>query len=262
MDQPVRAALAVLLAALLLPGCAAQPAQELPPTEMQYADYTAEDGTQIGSPAYETQPPEDFGQAADYDEQPPVEPSPAEEEGDIAEPPDAPPQIPPPAGEPAPVQPAPAADPAPYPQPQPAVPSPQPPVSTPPVSINAFYIGEVVRLVNLERERAGLKPLEVNHTLVQAAQIRAGELPHSFSHNRPNGRRWSTVLDEVGLDLFSWGENIAYGQQTPAAVVADWMDSPTHRENILRERFTLIGVGFHQDERGRYHWVQLFGEFH
>ena len=39
------------------------------------------------------------------------------------------------------------------------------------------------------------------------------------------------------------GENVAYGYSTPSELVAAWMNSPHHRENILDRRFHYLGVG-------------------
>jgi len=119
--------------------------------------------------------------------------------------------------------------------------------------------GEVIRLTNLERERAGAPRLEANLLLTQAAEIRAREIARSFSHTRPNGSQWASVIEETGLSLGSWGENIAGGQLTAASVVSSWMGSPGHRENIVRQNFDQIGVAVYRDESGRLHWAQLFG---
>lgn len=53
------------------------------------------------------------------------------------------------------------------------------------------------------------------------------------------------------------GENIAYGQSTPAEVMNGWMNSSGHRANILKSDFKEIGIAaFYKN--GRYYWVQLF----
>ena len=57
------------------------------------------------------------------------------------------------------------------------------------------------------------------------------------------------------LDTLTAGENIAYGQRTPAAVMDAWMNSSGHRANILNSSYTHIGVGY--CERGNY-WTQMF----
>lgn len=119
------------------------------------------------------------------------------------------------------------------------------------------FASEVVRLVNVERENNGLSPLSENSTLGDYAQVRSKEIVSKFSHERPDGTR---AIDYVGgLGTFrTYGENIAMGQQTPEAVVDAWMNSPGHRANILKENFTMIGVGCYKSG-GAYYWVQIFG---
>lgn len=117
---------------------------------------------------------------------------------------------------------------------------------------------EVVELVNQERAKAGLNPLTVNADVTAAARIRCVEQTSSFSHTRPNGSSFSTVLDEQGVNYMSAGENIAYGQRTPKEVMNAWMNSQGHRENILNSRYTSIGVGCYQAPNGTLYWTQLF----
>ena len=108
----------------------------------------------------------------------------------------------------------------------------------------------VVRLVNEEREKQGLEPLDVDENLMELARIRAEELEEKFSHERPDGTHAAQV--------FSGGENIAGDYTSPSAVMEAWMGSEGHRNNILRERFHYIGVSCYQDANGDLHWVQLF----
>lgn len=125
-----------------------------------------------------------------------------------------------------------------------------------------MYADEVIRLVNIEREKYGVAPLERDDTLMQAAQLRAEELSESFSHTRPDGSSCFTVLKDMGISYWAGGENIAAGQRTPQKVVDSWMNSPGHRANILSEGFTAIGVGYYNCDGGdggygRY-WTQMF----
>lgn len=122
----------------------------------------------------------------------------------------------------------------------------------------AAFAREVIRLVNIERAAAGLGTLEANPLIQDAAQTRAQELPALFSHTRPDGREWYTAFGEVGLRTSGSGENIASGHENPAHVVRGWMNSTSHRDNILARNFNHIGVGVYQDENGMLHWVQLF----
>ena len=116
---------------------------------------------------------------------------------------------------------------------------------------------EVVRLVNAERAKYGLSALTVNAKASQAAQVRAAEQARGFSHTRPNGTSCFTALREAGVSYRSAGENIAYGQRTPQEVVTAWMNSATHRANILGRQFTQIGVGY-TVINGTPYWAQFF----
>lgn len=128
----------------------------------------------------------------------------------------------------------------------------------------AAYQQEVLRLVNIERQKAGVAPLTMDNTaLTAAAMKRAEELQELFEHTRPDGSDCFTVLKEYKVPFpselsYCAGENIAYGQRTPAEVVNAWMNSPGHRANILKDRFSQIGVGYFKDQQGRANWVQLF----
>lgn len=123
------------------------------------------------------------------------------------------------------------------------------------------YRKEVLRLVNEERAKAGVSALEMDDAqLLDAAQVRAKELTELFSHTRPDGTDCFTALTERKINAWSAGENIAAGQQTPAAVVESWMNSPGHRANILSTNFTKLGVGYYYKvgTTYRHYWVQMF----
>ena len=122
---------------------------------------------------------------------------------------------------------------------------------------NSSYAAQVVSLVNAERAKNGLPALTVSTKVQQAAQTRAGELKSSFSHTRPSGASCFTALREAGVSYTRAGENIAYGQNTPAAVVQAWLGSPGHRANILSRDFTTIGVGY-TVVNGTAYWTQFF----
>lgn len=120
------------------------------------------------------------------------------------------------------------------------------------------YVEQVAKLVNEERAKAGLSALTLNTDITAAANVRAKEIAQSFSHTRPNGSSFSSVLREQGISFRGAGENIAWGQKTPEQVMNGWMNSEGHRANILNKNFTEIGVGYYQDANGVNHWVQLF----
>lgn len=129
-------------------------------------------------------------------------------------------------------------------------------VNKPISDVPADYEAEVVRLVNIEREKNGLSALKSdNSRLNKAADIRAEEILTVFSHTRPSGADCFSALIEYGVKYRAAGENIAYGYRTPEEVVEGWLNSPGHRANILNPSFTHIGVGYNKNGSG---WVQLF----
>lgn len=133
-----------------------------------------------------------------------------------------------------------------------------PGIDAPEDSVVLSYTEQVVALVNEERAREGLAPLSIDPKVQTAAQIRAEECEQSFSHTRPDGTNFSTSLSQQGVTYKRSGENIAWGQQSPEEVVNAWMNSSSHRANIMNSRFTKIGVGYHQNANGVNYWSQLF----
>ena len=126
------------------------------------------------------------------------------------------------------------------------------------VNSNALSFAEqVVELVNAERAKVNLPALTMTTKLNEAALVRAKETVQSFSHTRPNGSSFSTVLKENGISFQGAGENIAWGQRTSEQVVNAWMNSEGHRANILNQGYTSIGVGYYLNGATPY-WAQLF----
>ncbi len=120
---------------------------------------------------------------------------------------------------------------------------------------------EVLKIMNQEREKEGLPPLTSLPELQDATDTRAAELAELFSHDRPDGRPWKTVFDEIDLPTYrTAGENIAAGYGNPEAVMVGWMNSAGHRSNILGAAYTHVGVGHHYQSGSDYrnYWTQLF----
>ena len=119
------------------------------------------------------------------------------------------------------------------------------------------YEQEVVRLVNAQRVQNGLKPLAENWELSRVARYKSADMAGKryFSHESPTYGSPYQMMRSFGISFRFAGENIAYGQRTPAEVVNAWMNSSSHRANILSSSYTQIGVGYH--EAGNY-WTQMF----
>ena len=120
------------------------------------------------------------------------------------------------------------------------------------------YVTEVIRLVNEERAKAGVAAVVFDAKVQAAAEVRVKELEQSPTHTRPDGSSCFTALEDQGIAYVSAGENIAGGYKTPQEVMEGWMNSTGHRENILRAKYTRIGVGYYQDASGTTYWTQMF----
>ena len=123
-------------------------------------------------------------------------------------------------------------------------------------------IKKVVEIINSYRKEGGLEPLVLDDTLSTVACARAEELAWSgrFSHYRPNGKFFSSILRDAGITKGSAGENIGRGYASAEDVCEAWKNSETHYENIMNPSFTRIGVGVaaDPDPDGKLCWVQLF----
>ena len=119
------------------------------------------------------------------------------------------------------------------------------------------FEGEVVRLVNAERQKAGCSPLKHNWELSRVARYKSQDMKDLgyFSHTSPTYGTPFQMIKSFGITYRTAGENIAKGYSTPAAVVSGWMSSPGHRANILNPSFTEIGVGY---VSGGHYWTQMF----
>lgn len=103
---------------------------------------------------------------------------------------------------------------------------------------------KIIELTNLERKKNGLAPLRENPLLSEAARRKAADMFafNYWAHVSPTGRSpWSFFAD-VGYKYQYAGENLARDFADPDSVVAAWMNSPTHRENIINPKYQEIGV--------------------
>ena len=104
---------------------------------------------------------------------------------------------------------------------------------------------ELLKQINQKRTANGLSMLSYSADLQASADIRAKESVQNFSHLRPDGRGCETA---VTVDYTVTGENLI--QVTSEFATADimmdtWMNSPTHRNNILLASFTKMAVGIY-----------------
>lgn len=124
---------------------------------------------------------------------------------------------------------------------------------------------KVIELTNARREKLGLTTLTQNSLLSRAAEAKAKNMfkEQYWAHYAPDGTSpWFFVRSE-GYSYVAAGENLGKDFSDSESLVQAWMDSPTHRDNLLQPRYTEIGVAVVNGELFGYETtlvVQLFGE--
>ncbi len=106
-------------------------------------------------------------------------------------------------------------------------------------------------LINDQRTTHGLAAVAPNTDLRQAALSHSNEMVNEsyFEHTSPSGLTFMDRIEQFGYmnGARTWtvGENLVWGNgplSTPQALVTAWMNSPPHRENLLRPTFRELGV--------------------
>jgi hypothetical protein len=103
---------------------------------------------------------------------------------------------------------------------------------------------KIVEYTNQERAKLGLPLLKINQSLNQGAQLKAGDMFafDYWAHESPSGREPWEFFREVDYDYRVAGENLARDFMNADDVVQAWMESPTHRDNIVNAKYKEIGV--------------------
>ena len=135
------------------------------------------------------------------------------------------------------------------------------------VTLITGFEDEMITRINSERAQAGVPALALNARLSEFAIIRAAEAGVQWSHTRPDGTQCFTVLDsdpEFKSHISEAGENLAWNQTTVKIVMDEWMQSPGHRENILKLPYNYVGLAcviVYRDSGSRDHlWAQMFAK--
>lgn len=137
------------------------------------------------------------------------------------------------------------------------------------IKINRSLSGLVINSVvidatNQERQLLGLGELKINEALRKAAQDKADDMAQKgyFAHQSPDGKNPWYWIDQTGYTYKAAGENLAVNFDYSKDVVNAWMNSPTHRANIVKAKYQEIGIGiaegFYQG-RPTVFVVQMFG---
>lgn len=128
------------------------------------------------------------------------------------------------------------------------------------IDYSTVYAQQVLELVNIERSKAGLKPLVLDTKLSYVATEKSKDMAVSnyFSHTSPNYGSPFDMMKEFGISYRTAGENIAMGFRTAETVMDGWMNSPGHKANILDEAFGRIGIGVYFGDS--VYWTQMFAD--
>ena len=121
---------------------------------------------------------------------------------------------------------------------------------------------DVLTILNQRRAENGLPALTWDNNLTTVAKVRSLESVSNFSHTRPDGRTFYTALEDQHISYTWGGENLACGQTSADVAMTEWMNSQTHKDNILRSEFKKVGIACYYDPNTtyKYYWVQIFSD--
>lgn len=103
---------------------------------------------------------------------------------------------------------------------------------------------QIIDQTNKERAKKGLAPLTANATLSTAAMAKARNMfeENYWAHFSPSGKDPWNFITAAGYKFSYAGENLARNFQTSDEIVKAWMNSPSHRDNILNSKYEEIGI--------------------
>ena len=104
-------------------------------------------------------------------------------------------------------------------------------------------------LINKERTKAGLSKLSADSNLFKIARLKAKDMVSKsyFSHTSPTYGSPFNMMKTYGISYKVAGENIA-GNPSLQAAVSSWMNSSTHKQNILSNSYNFIGIGVEKSD--------------
>lgn len=109
----------------------------------------------------------------------------------------------------------------------------------------AVLPGVLSALTNDEREAQNLQTLTINPILNKVAEMKATDMAAKgyFAHTSPEGKTPWYWLEQAGYKYQYAGENLAVDFSDSKDVASAWMKSPTHKANIIKEKYTEVGTG-------------------
>ncbi|MDZ4686082.1 MAG: CAP domain-containing protein [Planctomycetaceae bacterium] len=140
--------------------------------------------------------------------------------------------------------------------PTPSVTSPSPP----PAGLSADE-AKLIELTNAERKKISTPAVRFDPVLMQVARGQSEHMARlkQISHEL-EGRTFTLRMKEAKYRALAAGEICAEGARDPQEAVADWLESPGHKETMLDAKYTAVGVGIAADADGRWYYTQVFAQ--
>ena len=116
-------------------------------------------------------------------------------------------------------------------------------------SIGSLEYG-ILAEINSQRSDAGETDLTISGKLSGIAYIRAKEVATSWSHTRPDGRDYTSTLSDYGYGYGAVAELMvsASGSGSVEAIMNKWMGSTSHSEKLLSSNFSKVGIGVYRTD--------------
>jgi len=116
---------------------------------------------------------------------------------------------------------------------------------------------EIVRLTNIEREKAGVPKVKVLPELMITAQLKADDMfvNHYYGHNSPEYGSMGDMIKSFIPNTAARAENLAPWTKTSEDAFIGWVESPEHYKIMINPIYTHIGVGVAEGANGGYWWV-------
>lgn len=110
-------------------------------------------------------------------------------------------------------------------------------------------VADMVEIINNYRIKENLNQIKLSDFLCEIAGIRAEEASVNWSHTRPNGQKIDSLFNGSNIHWTILGENLARHKNAHAEAIVDaWMNSESHRENLLNPRYKFCGIAEYQND--------------
>lgn len=121
---------------------------------------------------------------------------------------------------------------------------------------------KLLELLNKERTKKDLPALRPHPLLFKAARVHSKNMAKQRKmEHELDGKRPAQRVEATG---YNWGrvcENLAIaedGEPPLSVIVKEWMESKTHRENLLDKKVTETGLGIARNAKGEIYYTQIF----